>query len=170
MDLKDKIRSNENFPQEGVLFRDITTLLKDAEGMKEAIDQMTAKLEGVDFDLVLGPESRGFIFGMPVAYNMGKGFVPVRKAGKLPAEVVSKEYALEYGTATIEMHKDAIQPGQKVVIVDDLMATGGTAKAIVEMVEEMCAEVAAMLFLIELDFLEGRKVLPDYKIESVIHY
>ena len=170
MDLRDKIRSIQDFPQEGVLFRDITTLLKDAEGMKEAIDQMTAKLEGVDFDLVLGPESRGFMFGMPVAYNMGKGFVPVRKAGKLPAEVVSKEYALEYGTATIEMHKDAIQPGQKVVIVDDLMATGGTAKAIVEMVEEMGGEVAAMLFLIELDFLEGRKVLPDYRIESIIHY
>ena len=170
MDLRDKIRNIQDFPQEGVLFRDITTLLKDAEGMKEAIDQMTAKLEGVDFDLVLGPESRGFIFGMPVAYNMGKGFVPVRKAGKLPAEVVSKEYALEYGTATIEMHKDAIQPGQKVVIVDDLMATGGTAKAIVEMVEEMGGEVAAMLFLIELDILEGRKVLPDYRIESIIHY
>lgn len=170
MDLKDKIRSIENFPQEGVLFRDITTLLKDAEGMKEAIDRMTAKMKGIDFDLVLGPESRGFIFGMPVAYNMGKGFVPVRKAGKLPAEVVSKEYALEYGTATIEIHKDAIQPGQKVVIVDDLMATGGTAKAIVEMVEEMGGEVAALLFLIELDFLEGRKVLPDYKIESIIHY
>ena len=170
MDLRDKIRNIQDFPQEGVLFRDITTLLKDAEGMKEAIDQMTAKLEGIDFDLVLGPESRGFIFGMPVAYNMGKGFVPVRKAGKLPAEVVSNEYALEYGTATIEMHKDAIQPGQKVVIVDDLMATGGTAKAIVEMVEEMGAEVAAMLFLIELDFLEGRKVLPGYKIESIIHY
>lgn len=170
MDLKDKIRNIQDFPQEGVLFRDITTLLKDAEGMKEAIDRMTAKLEGIDFDLVLGPESRGFIFGMPVAYNMGKGFVPVRKAGKLPAEVVSKEYALEYGTATIEIHKDAIQPGQKVVIVDDLMATGGTAKAIVEMVEEMGGEVAALLFLIELDFLEGRKVLPDYKIESIIHY
>ena len=170
MDLKDKIRNIQDFPQEGVLFRDITTLLKDAEGMKEAIDQMTAKLEGIDFDLVLGPESRGFIFGMPVAYNMSKGFVPVRKAGKLPAEVVSKEYALEYGTATIEIHKDAIQPGQKVVIVDDLMATGGTAKAIVEMVEEMGGEVAALLFLIELDFLEARKVLPDYKIDSVIHY
>lgn len=168
--LKNKIRSIENFPEEGVIFRDITTLLKDAEGMKAAIDEMTKKLEGVDFDVVLGPESRGFIFGMPVAYNMGKGFVPVRKAGKLPAEVVSKEYALEYGTATIEMHKDAIQPGQKVVIVDDLMATGGTAKAIVEMVEEMGGEVAALLFLIELDFLEGRKVLPSYKIESVIHY
>lgn len=170
MDLRDKIRNIQDFPQEGVLFRDITTLLKDAEGMKEAIDQMTAKLEGVDFDLVLGPESRGFIFGMPVAYNMGKGFVPVRKAGKLPAEVVSKEYALEYGTAVIEMHKDAIQSGQKVVIVDDLMATGGTAKAIVEMVEEMGGEVAALLFLIELDFLEGRKVLPGYKVESIIHY
>jgi len=168
--LKNKIRSIENFPEEGVIFRDITTLLKDAEGMKAAIDEMTKKLEGVDFDIILGPESRGFIFGMPVAYNMGKGFVPVRKKGKLPAEVVSKEYALEYGTATIEMHKDAIQPGQKVVIVDDLMATGGTAKAIVEMVEEMGAEVAAMLFLIELDFLEGRKVLPGYKIESIIHY
>ena len=168
--LKNKIRSIENFPEEGVIFRDITTLLKDAEGMKAAIDEMTKKLEGIDFDIILGPESRGFIFGMPVAYNMGKGFVPVRKKGKLPAEVVSKEYALEYGTATIEMHKDAIQPGQKVVIVDDLMATGGTAKAIAEMVEEIGAEVAAMVFLIELDFLEGRKVLPDYRIESVIHY
>lgn len=170
MDLKDKIRSIENYPQEGVIFRDITTLLKDAEGMKAAIDAMTAKLDGVEFDMVLGPESRGFIFGMPVAYNLGKGFVPVRKKGKLPAEVISKEYALEYGTATIEMHKDALQPGQKVVIVDDLMATGGTAKAIIEMVEEMGAEVAALVFLIELDFLEGRKVLPGYRIESVIHY
>lgn len=170
MDLKDKIRSIENYPQEGVIFRDITTLLKDAEGMKAAIDEMTAKLDGVEFDMVLGPESRGFIFGMPVAYNLGKGFVPVRKKGKLPAQVISKEYALEYGTATIEMHKDAIQPGQKVVIVDDLMATGGTAKAIIEMVEEMGAEVAALVFLIELDFLEGRKVLPGYRIESVIHY
>ncbi len=170
MDLKDKIRSIENYPQEGVIFRDITTLLKDAEGMKAAIDEMTAKLDGLEFDMVLGPESRGFIFGMPVAYNMGKGFVPVRKKGKLPAEVVSKEYALEYGTATIEMHKDALQPGQKVVIVDDLMATGGTAKAIIEMVEEMGAEVAALVFLIELDFLEGRKVLSGYRIESVIHY
>lgn len=170
MDLKDKIRSIENYPQEGVIFRDITTLLKDAEGMKAAIDEMTAKIADTEFDMILGPESRGFIFGMPVAYNLGKGFVPVRKKGKLPAEVISKEYALEYGTATIEMHKDAIQPGQKVVIVDDLMATGGTAKAIVEMVEEVGAEVAALVFLIELDFLEGRKALPGYRIESVIHY
>lgn len=170
MDLKDKIRSIENYPQEGVIFRDITTLLKDAEGMKEAIDQMQAKLDGLDFDLVLGPESRGFIFGMPIAYNLGKGFVPVRKAGKLPAAVASKEYALEYGTAVIEIHKDAIKPGQKVVIIDDLMATGGTAKAVAELVEEMGGEVAAMLFLTELDFLEGRKALPGYRVESVIHY
>lgn len=170
MDLKAKIRSIENYPQEGVIFRDITTLLKDAEGMKAAIDEMQAKVQDLDFDLVLGPESRGFIFGMPLAYNMGKGFVPVRKKGKLPAEVISKEYALEYGTATIEMHKDAVQPGQKVIIVDDLMATGGTAKAVAEMVESMGAEVAAMVFLIELDFLDGRKAVPGYRIESVIHY
>ena len=124
----------------------------------------------MEFDLVLGPESRGFIFGMPVAYNMKKGFVPVRKKGKLPAEVISWDYVLEYGTATIEMHKDAVQPGQRVVIVDDLLATGGTAKAIVEMVESAGAEVAALVFLIELDFLEGRKALPGYRVESVIHY
>lgn len=170
MDLKDKIRSIPDYPQKGVIFRDITTLLKDAEGMVQSVEEMQAKLEGVDFDLVLGPESRGFIFGMPVAYNMKKGFVPVRKKGKLPAEVISREYALEYGTATIEMHKDAVRPGQKVVIVDDLLATGGTAKAIVEMVESAGAEVAALVFLIELDFLEGRKALPGYRVESVIHY
>ena len=170
MDLKEKIRSIENYPQEGIIFRDITTLLKDAEGMKAAIDEMQAKVQDLDFDLVLGAEYRGFIFGMPLAYNMGKGFVPVRKKGKLPAEVISKEYALEYGTATIEMHKDAVRPGQKVIIVDDLMATGGTAKAVAEMVESMGAEVAAMVFLIELDFLDGRKAVPEYRIESVIHY
>lgn len=169
-DLKDKIRSIPDYPQKGVIFRDITTLLKDAEGMTQSIDAMQAALDGIEFDLVLGPESRGFIFGMPVAYNMKKGFVPIRKKGKLPAEVISREYALEYGTATIEMHKDALQPGQKVVIVDDLLATGGTAKAIVEMVESVGAEVAALVFLIELDFLEGRKVLPGYRVESVIHY
>lgn len=170
MNLKDKIRSIPDYPQKGVIFRDITTLLKDAEGMAQSVEDMQAKLGGVEFDLVLGPESRGFIFGMPVAYNMKKGFVPVRKKGKLPAEVISREYALEYGTATIEMHKDAVQPGQKVVIVDDLLATGGTARAIVEMVESAGAEVAALVFLIELDFLEGRKALSGYRVESVIHY
>ena len=118
MDLKEKIRSIENFPEEGVIFRDITTLLKEGDALREAIDQIQTNLDGVDFDLILGPESRGFIFGMPLAYNLKKGFVPVRKKGKLPAEVISKEYALEYGTAVIEVHKDAIQPGQKVVIVD----------------------------------------------------
>ena len=138
--------------------------------MVQSVEDMQAKLDGVEFDLVLGPESRGFIFGMPVAYNMKKGFVPVRKKGKLPAEVISWDYVLEYGTATIEMHKDAVQPGQRVVIVDDLLATGGTAKAIVEMVESAGAEVAALVFLIELDFLEGRKALPGYRVESVIHY
>ena len=170
MDLKDKIRSIEDYPQKGVIFRDITTLLKDAEGLKDAVDAITASLADVSFDLVLSPESRGFIFGMPVAYNMGKGFVPVRKAGKLPAETISKEYELEYGKATIEIHKDAIKPGQKVVIVDDLLATGGTAKAIIEMVESVGAEVVGLAFLIELDFLHGRDVLEGYNISSVLHY
>lgn len=169
-DLKDKIRSIPDYPQKGVIFRDITTLLKDAGGLVQSIDEMQAALDGIDFDLVLGPESRGFIFGVPIAYNMKRGFVPIRKKGKLPAEVVSREYALEYGTATIEMHKDALRPGQKVVIVDDLLATGGTAKAIIEMVESVGAEVAALVFLIELDFLEGRKALPGYCVKSIIHY
>lgn len=170
MDLKAKIRSIEDYPEKGVIFRDITTLLKDAEGMHAAIDALQEKLGDTAFDLILGPESRGFIFGMPIAYNLKKGFVPVRKKGKLPAPVISKEYALEYGTATIEIHKDAIAKGRKVVIVDDLLATGGTAKAIVEMVEEMGAEVVGLLFLIELDFLSGREALQGYAVDSVLHY
>ncbi|AMJ40043.1 adenine phosphoribosyltransferase [Anaerotignum propionicum] len=170
MELKDKIRSIPDYPEKGVMFRDITTLLKDAEGLVDAVDQMQKKLEGLEFDLVLGPESRGFIFGMPIAYNLKKGFIPIRKKGKLPAEVVSKEYSLEYGTATIEMHMDAVKPGQKVVIVDDLLATGGTAKAIVDMVESVGAEVVSLNFLIELGFLKGRDVLEGYKVETVIHY
>lgn len=170
MELKDKIRSIPDYPEKGVMFRDITTLLKDAEGLVDAVDQMQKKLEGLEFDLVLGPESRGFIFGMPIAYNLKKGFIPIRKKGKLPAEVVSKEYSLEYGTATIEMHKDAVKPGQKVVIVDDLLATGGTAKAIVDMVEGVGAEVVSLNFLIELGFLKGRDVLEGYKVDTVIHY
>lgn len=170
MELKDKIRSIPDYPEKGVMFRDITTLLKDSEALVEAVDQMQKNLEGLEFDLILGPESRGFIFGMPIAYNLKKGFIPIRKKGKLPSEVVSKEYALEYGTATIEMHKDAVLPGQKVVIVDDLLATGGTAKAIVEMVEGIGAEVVSMNFLIELDFLNGRKVLDGYNLNTVIHY
>ena len=135
IDLKSKIRSIPDFPQKGVIFRDITTLLKDAEGLQEAIAQMHQKIMDLDYDVIIGAESRGFLFGMPIAYNEEKSFVPVRKKGKLPAKTISKEYALEYGTATIEMHEDALQKGQKVVIVDDLLATGGTAKAIIEMVE-----------------------------------
>lgn len=170
MDFKSKIRDIENFPVEGILFRDITTVLKEPEVMVAAIDEMAKKLEGVDFDLVLGPESRGFIFGMPVAYKLNKGFVPVRKAGKLPAEVVAKQYELEYGTATIEIHKDAIQKGTKVVVVDDLLATGGTSKAVKELVEEMGGEVVKMVFFIDLPFLKGHEALEDCDIESIVEY
>ncbi len=168
--LKSQIRTIPDFPEPGVLFRDITTLLKNPEGLTLAMDAMQKNLDGLDFDVILGPESRGFLFGMPLAYNLKKSFVPVRKKGKLPAEVISKEYDLEYGTATIEIHKDALQKGQKVVIADDLLATGGTAKAIIELVESIGAEVVALDFLIELDFLNGKSVLEGYPIHSVIHY
>lgn len=170
IDLKSKIRSIPDFPQKGVIFRDITTLLKDAEGLQEAIAQMHQKIMDLDYDVVIGAESRGFLFGMPIAYNEEKGFVPVRKKGKLPAKTISKEYALEYGAATIEMHEDALQKGQKVVIIDDLLATGGTAKAIIEIVEEVGAEVVALDFLIELEGLKGREVLKGYRVESVLKY
>lgn len=170
MDLAGKIRDIKDFPQEGIIFRDITTLLKDADGLCEAIDRIKAALEGVEFDYIIGPESRGFIFGMPLAYSLRKGFIPIRKAGKLPAKTKSKEYSLEYGTATIEIHEDAIKKGDKVVIIDDLIATGGTSRAIVELLEEMGATVEKMVFLIELEELGGRKVIGDYKIESIIKY
>ncbi len=170
MDFKSKIRDIQDFPIEGILFRDITTVLKDADVMVAAIDEICAKLEGVDFDLVLGPESRGFIFGMPVAYKMRKGFIPVRKAGKLPAEVVAKEYDLEYGTATIEIHKDAIQKGTKVVVIDDLLATGGTSKAVKELVEEMGGEVVKMVFFIDLPELNGREQLEGCKVDAIVSY
>lgn len=170
MNLKEKIREIPDFPEKGVLFRDVTTLLKDAEGLHEAVDLIQKELEGVEFDAVLGPESRGFIFGMPISYNLKKGFIPVRKKGKLPAEVISREYALEYGTAIIEIHKDAIYPGMKLVVIDDLMATGGTAKALVDLVEEAGAEVVKLVFLIELDDLKGRELLKGRDISSVLHY
>ena len=168
--LEDYVRSIPDFPEPGIIFRDVTSILQDADGLHLAIDGLMESLKDIDYDVVVGPESRGFIFGTPIAYNLKKPFVLIRKKGKLPCETVSVDYELEYGTATIEMHKDAVQPGQKVVIVDDLLATGGTAKAIVEMVESAGAEVAALVFLIELDFLEGRKALPGYRVESVIHY
>ena len=131
--LEEYVKSIPDFPEKGIIFRDVTSVLQDADGLHMAIDQMQKKLEGVDFDIVLGPESRGFIFGVPIAYNMHKAFVPVRKKGKLPRATISQTYDLEYGTATIEIHKDAIQPGQKVVIIDDLIATGGTTEAIIKM-------------------------------------
>ncbi len=170
MDLKNLIRDVHDFPTEGIVFKDITTVLKDAEGLKLAIDKMAEILEGVEYDLILGPESRGFIFGMPLAYNLDKGFVLVRKPGKLPSEKISKSYDLEYGSNTIEMHVDAIKPGQKVVIVDDLLATGGTCEAIVDLVKEAGGEVVKIAFFIELEFLKGRDKFEGIDIGSVIKY
>jgi len=170
MDLKKHVREIQDFPIPGILFRDITTVLKDSATLKTAIDSMAELAKGLEFDTILGPESRGFIFGVPMAYNMGKGFVPVRKAGKLPAEVVKKEYALEYGNATIEIHKDAISPGQRFVIVDDLLATGGTAKAVVDLVQEMGGIIVAHLYFIELGDLGGRTVLNGQDVRTVLTY
>ena len=168
--LEEYVKSIPDFPEKGIIFRDVTSVWQDAEGLHLAIDQMQEKLEGVDFDVVLGPESRGFIFGVPIAYNMHKAFVPVRKKGKLPRATISQTYDLEYGTATIEIHKDAIQPGQKVVIIDDLIATGGTTEAIIKMVEELGGEVVKIVFLMELAGLKGRERLSGYDIDSAIIY
>ena len=168
--IEEYIRSIPNFPEEGIIFRDITSVLEDADGLHLAIDSMQAMLKDVEFDLLLGPESRGFIFGVPIAYNMHKPFIPVRKKGKLPCETISVEYALEYGTATIEMHKDAIKPGQRVVIIDDLMATGGTIEAIIKLVEKLGGVVVKSVFLIELEGLNGRDKLEGYEVDSVIKY
>jgi len=171
MELKDMIRNIPDFPSPGVMFRDITTVLKDPEGLAIAVDAMADSLKGIEFDLILGPESRGFIFGVPLAYKLGKGFVPARKIGKLPGETARKAYDLEYGQAEIEIHKDAIMAGHKVVIVDDLLATGGTAKAVAELAVELGAQVAGMAFLIELAPLGGRQVLADYKnVKSILVY
>ena len=170
MDLKQVIRTIPDFPQPGIIFRDITPILQDGECLRQTIRQIEALLPQEDFDLILGPESRGFIFGVPLAFHMGKGFVPVRKAGKLPAETVSKTYSLEYGTATIEMHRDAVAPGQKVVVVDDLLATGGTSKALAQLVEECGGIVVSMVFVIELEGLGGRKLLEKYDVQSVLKY
>lgn len=168
--VEDYVRSIPDFPEPGIIFRDVTTILQDAEGLHLAIDQLVDMVEGIDFDLVVGPESRGFIFGVPVAYALHKGFVPVRKKGKLPCETISAEYDLEYGSAVIEMHKDAIKPGQKVVIVDDLIATGGTIEAITKLVKQLGGEVVKICFVMELAGLEGRKKLKDFPVDSVIVY
>ncbi|MCR4671910.1 MAG: adenine phosphoribosyltransferase [Lachnospiraceae bacterium] len=169
-ELKDYVKSIPDFPEPGIIFRDITTVVQDPDGLKLAIDTMESYLEGVDFDVIAGAESRGFIFGMPIAYNTGKGFVLVRKKGKLPRETVSQAYDLEYGQAEIEMHIDSIWPGQRVVLVDDLLATGGTMEAIVKLVERLGGKVVKILFLMELAGLNGREKLKGYDIDSAIIY
>ena len=168
--VEDYVRSIPDFPEPGIIFRDVTTILKDADGLHLAIDQILDMLKDVDFDLVVGPESRGFIFGVPVAYAMHKGFIPIRKKGKLPCETISEEYDLEYGSAVIEMHKDSIKPGQKVVIIDDLIATGGTVEACAKMIERLGGEVTRIVFLMELAGLKGREKLAKYDVKSVIRY
>lgn len=168
--MEEYIRCIPDFPEPGIMFRDVTSVLQDAEGLKLAIDSMIRLLDGVDFDVVAGTESRGFIFGVPVAYAMGKAFVPVRKKGKLPCETVSEKYALEYGFAEIEMHKDSIKPGQKVVLIDDLIATGGTIEAAIKLVERLGGEVVKIVCLMELAGLEGRKKLEGYDFEAVVTY
>ena len=168
--MEEYIRCIPDFPEPGIMFRDVTSVLQDAEGLKLAIDSMIKILDGVDFDVVAGTESRGFIFGVPVAYAMGKAFVPVRKKGKLPCETVSEKYALEYGFAEIEMHKDSIKPGQKVVLIDDLIATGGTIEAAIKLVERLVGEVVKIVCLMELAGLEGRRKLEGYDFEAVVTY
>ena len=168
--LEDYVVSIPDFPEEGIIFRDVTSILEDAEGLHLAIDQILEELKDIDFNVVIGPESRGFIFGMPVAYEMKKAFVPVRKKGKLPCETSSVSYELEYGTAEIEIHKRSLKPGDKVVIIDDLMATGGTLEAIIKLVEGAQAEVACVVCLIELMGLKGREKIEGYDLRSIIKY
>lgn len=168
--VEDYVRSIPDFPEPGIIFRDITTILQDPDGLHLAIQSMQDKLKDTEFDVVVGTESRGFIFGVPIAYNLHKAFVPVRKKGKLPCETVSMEYDLEYGSAVIEMHKDSIKPGQKVVLVDDLVATGGTIEAAIKLVEELGGEVVKVVFLMELAGLKGRERLKGYDVESVLCY
>lgn len=171
-ELKNYIRSIKDFPEEGIIFRDITSILENNESLKMAIDSMQKQIKSIDFDVVAGPESRGFIFGMPIAYNLGKSFAPIRKKGKLPCETVAIEYNLEYGDkSVIEMHKTAVKPGQKVVIIDDLLATGGTTEAAVKLVEKLGGSVVGVVFLIELTDLNGREKIKDIpNIYSVIKY
>jgi len=164
------IRSIPDFPETGVIFRDVTSVLQNADGLHEAIDAMQELIGDIQVDVIAGTESRGFIFGMPIAYNLHKPFVPVRKKGKLPCETVSRSYDLEYGSATIEMHKDSIKPGQKVAIIDDLIATGGTVEAAIKLVEELGGEVVKVVFLMELAGLKGRERLAGYDVASVIRY
>ncbi|MEZ3487508.1 MAG: adenine phosphoribosyltransferase [Lachnospiraceae bacterium] len=168
--IEEYVVSIPDFPEQGIIFRDVTSVLQDADGLALSIDLMQEKLEGVEFDLVVGPESRGFIFGMPIAYNLHKPFIPVRKKGKLPRETVSIQYELEYGTAELEIHRDAVKPGQRVVIIDDLMATGGTNEAIIKLIEGLGGVVVKTVFLMELEGLKGRERLKGYDVDSIIAY
>ena len=168
--LRKLIREVPDFPKPGINFYDITTMLLDPEGLEQAIDALTEKCRGKKIDTVIGIESRGFIFGAPVAYQIGAGFIPVRKPKKLPAECVSVSYELEYGTDSLEMHKDAVGEGHSVLIVDDLLATGGTARAVVDLVESVGGTVAGLLFVVELDFLNGRSKFNGYDVQSLVHY
>lgn len=168
--LEDYVRSIPDFPEPGIIFRDVTTVIQDPDGLKLAVDKLQEMVQDIDYDVVVGPESRGFIFGVPVAYNMHKSFVPVRKKGKLPCETIEMEYELEYGKAVIEMHKDAIKPGQRVVIVDDLIATGGTTEAIIKLVEALGGKVVKICFLMELAGLKGRERLAGYDVDAAVIY
>lgn len=168
--LEEYVRSIPDFPEKGIIFRDVTSVLQDAEGLQLAVDTMQEKVKDLEFDVIAGPESRGFIFGMPIAYNLKKPFVLIRKKGKLPCETVAVDYDLEYGKATIEMHKDSIQKGQKVLIVDDLIATGGTTEAMIRLIESLGGEVTGIVVLMELAGLKGRERLEGYRLESAICY
>ncbi len=168
--IEEYVRSIPDFPEPGIIFRDVTSILQDADGLRLAIDLIQEKLKDIDVDVIVGTESRGFIFGVPVAYNLHKPFVPIRKKGKLPCETIEASYELEYGSATVEMHRDSIRPGQKVVIIDDLIATGGTVEACAKMIEQLGGEVVRIVFLMELAGLKGREKLARYDVESVICY
>ena len=168
MNLAEKIRTIPDFPKDGIKFKDITTLLKDGEAFKEAIDKLVKRYKDEDIDAVVGIEARGFLIGAPLAVELGKGFIPVRKEGKLPSETLRQEYELEYGTNVLEVHKDAVKEGEKVLVIDDLLATGGTVEATVELLEKIGAEIVEVSFLLELEFLEGREKLTDYDVYSLI--
>ena len=169
-DLRELIREVPDFPKPGIRFYDITTLLKDADAFREVIDRMAEQVASTPVDLVVGMESRGFIFSAPLAYKLGAGFVPVRKLGKLPAETIEVEYELEYGTATLEIHADAIEKGQRVLIVDDLLATGGTVMGTIELVRRLGGEIAGLSFMVELSGLHGREKLGEFEIHTIFSY
>ncbi len=170
MDLARLIRDVPDFPKEGIVFKDITTLVKNADAFREVIDTLAERYQDSDIDLVASIESRGFIFGAPLAYRLRAGFIPIRKLGKLPAETITREYSLEYGAATLEIHRDAVEPGQRVLVVDDLLATGGSSRAAVDLVKELGGEVVGVAFLIDLTFLHGTEKLEGYDVYSIIHF